>query len=105
MTDEEKLTMLKTLTGEESTEILSAYLFLAKNAVLRKRYPLADDFLQREFPSEYDDIQIQAAVYLYNKRGAEGETQHSENGVSRSYEDGDIPSSLLKSIIPTAVCI
>ena len=41
-------------------------------------------------------------VALLNKRGAEGETAHSENGVSRSYEDGDIPPTLLRRILPMA---
>ena len=42
------------------------------------------------------------AVYLLNKRGAEGETAHSENGISRSYESADIPESMLSGIIPFA---
>ena len=37
---------------------------------------------------------------MLNKRGAEGQTSHSENGISRSYENADIPESMLKSIIP-----
>ena len=46
--------------------------------------------------------QVEVAAYLLNKRGAEGETAHSENGISRSYEDGDVPSSLLRDIVPYA---
>lgn len=103
MTEEEKLAMLRTLTGESDTDILSVYLLLAKDAVLHKAYPLDEDASKREFPAKYDTIQIKIAVYLLNKRGAEGETQHSENGILRSYEDGDIPPSLLRNIIPTAV--
>jgi hypothetical protein len=39
---------------------------------------------------------------MLNKRGAEGEITHTENGVSRQYEDGDIPPSLLRRIVPMA---
>ena len=55
-----------------------------------------------EVPIQYDTTQVEIAAYLLNKRGAEGETAHSENGVSRSYEDGDIPPTLLRRITPMA---
>ncbi len=103
MTDKEKLAMLKTLTDESNIDILSAYLLFAKDTVLHKAYPLDEDYSKREFPIKYDTIQVKIAVYLLNKRGAEGETQHSENGVTRTYEDSDIPPSLLRNIIPMAV--
>jgi hypothetical protein len=44
--------------------------------------------------------QIEIAVYLYNKQGAEGEIGHSENGTSRSYESASIPPSILSDISP-----
>ena len=44
--------------------------------------------------------QVEIAVYLMNKRGAEGESAHSENGVSRTYENGDVPASMLRGIVP-----
>ena len=31
---------------------------------------------------------------------AEGQTQHSENGITRQYENADVPSSMLKAITP-----
>ena len=40
------------------------------------------------------------AMELYSKLGAEGETAHSENGISRTYENGFVSSSLLKSVVP-----
>jgi hypothetical protein len=45
-------------------------------------------------------LQVRVAVYLYNKIGAEGQISHSENGISRGYEPGDIPESLLKEVTP-----
>lgn len=101
MTDDEKLVILKRMTGEKSAAVLSTYLSLAKSVVLSKAYPYDDGGID-EVPPKYDMVQIEIAVYMLNKRGAEGEVSHSENGVSRTYEDGDIPSSLLRRITPMA---
>ena len=100
MTDADKLAMLISMTGETDENVLSTFLTLAKNVVLAKAYPYGDG--TEEMPSKYDTVQVEIAAYMLNKRGAEGETAHSENGVSRSYEDGDIPPTLLRRITPMA---
>lgn len=100
MTDEEKLAMLTSMTGETDEAVLSTYLTLSKNVVIAHAYPYGDG--TEEVPAKYDTVQVEIAAYMLNKRGAEGETAHSENGVSRSYEDGDIPPTLLRRIIPLA---
>lgn len=51
---------------------------------------------------KYLSSQISIAIEIYNKRGAEGQTSHNENGISRSYEKGDISPSLLSRITPIA---
>lgn len=99
MTDEEKLTMLKSMTEETDNDVLSTYLTLAKGVVLSRAYPYTEE---DTVPAKYDTVQVEIAAYMLNKRGAEGETAHSENGVSRSYEDGDIPPTLLRRILPMA---
>lgn len=99
MTEEEKAKTLQTMTGESNTDVLSVYLHLAKNAILERAYPYKT---VDTVPEKYEMLQIEIASYLINKRGAEGETSHSENGVSRSYESGDIPASLLRRIVPMA---
>lgn len=99
MTDEEKLTMLKSMTGETDDDVLSTYLVLAKGVVLSRACPYTEG---DTVPSKYDTVHVEIAAYMLNKRGAEGETAHSENGVSRSYEDGDIPPTLLRRILPMA---
>jgi hypothetical protein len=53
----------------------------------------------------WNELQIQIALFLYNKQGAEGEKEHVENGVSRYYENADIPSSLLDDITPLVVVV
>ena len=37
---------------------------------------------------------------MFAKRGAEGETAHSENGVSRTYASANVSEDLLKEITP-----
>lgn len=101
MTTDEKLQMVKAMTGETDESVLSAYLSLAGNKVCRKAYPF--DPSVTTVPDRYAYAQVEIAVYLLNKRGAEGQTAHSENGISRSYEDGDIPPTLLRDILPFAV--
>ena len=100
MTDETKLTMLESMTGEDNREVLSTYLTLAKGVVLSKAFPYGTG--TKEVPAPYHTTQVEIAAYMLNKRGAEGETVHLENGVSRHYEDGDIPPTLLRRITPMA---
>jgi hypothetical protein len=103
MTDTEKLTMLKAMTGEKDENVLSTYLSIAGNKVLKRAYPF--DSTVTVVPDRYAYNQVEIAAYLVNKRGAEGETAHSENGISRSYEDGDVPPTLLREIVPRASLI
>lgn len=103
MTDTEKLTMLKAMTGEKDENVLSTYLSIAGNKVLKRAYPF--DSTVTVVPDRYAYNQVEIAAYLVNKRGAEGETAHSENGISRSYEDGDVPPTLLREIVPCASLI
>lgn len=100
MTDTEKLEMLKALLGdtEDSENTLSTYLTLAGKKIINKVYPFDDT--KTEVPARYETLQVEIAAYLLNKRGAEGETQHTENGVNRSYASADVPDDMLKSVIP-----
>lgn len=99
MTQEEKLTALKVMVGSsDSDEVLSIYLTFAGSKISAKAYPYQNDI--SEVPAQYAHLQVEIAAYMLNKRGAEGQTSHSENGVSRSYENGDVPPSMLKAVIP-----
>lgn len=103
MTDTEKLTMLKAMTGEKDESVLFTYLSIAGNKILKRAYPFNSTVTV--VPDRYAYNQVEIAAYLVNKRGAEGETAHSENGISRSYEDGDVPPTLLREIVPCASLI
>lgn len=91
-------------TDEEN--LLNELLETAKQVILKRRYPYTeypvDDSGKALLEARYEDTQLNIAVYLFNKRGAEGETAHSENGVSRSYESAGIPESYLIDVLPKA---
>ncbi|MEG2769284.1 MAG: phage head-tail connector protein [Oscillospiraceae bacterium] len=94
----ELLEKLKLLLGVvENDALLLAYLDIAKQKILDKLYPF--DSTVTVLPERYKLKQVEIAQYLYNKRGAEGETSHSENGISRSYENADIPESLMRDVV------
>ena len=104
MTNPEKLTQLKAMLGNQidenwSDEVLLAYLLIAGRKIINRAYPYSNDD-SLVVPTKYEMLQCEIAIYLLNKRGAEGETSHSENGISRSYESADVPESMLKEIVP-----
>ena len=49
-----------------------------------------------DFPPSLESIQRQIVVIHYNKQGVEGQSSHSEGGISRSFED--LPQSLQSTI-------
>ena len=99
MTQVEKLKLLKAMVGESDTDgVLLAYLDIAGGKILNRAYPYGTD--ETEVPTRYDFLQCEIAAYLLNKRGAEGQTSHSENGISRSYESADVPDSMLGAVTP-----
>ncbi len=98
MTESEKLAMLKNLSGETDEEVLLTFLTLAGHKIIQRAYPYRADI--EEVPAKYATNQVEIACYLLNKRGAEGETAHSENGISRMYENADVPDSMLTNVIP-----
>lgn len=99
MTEAEKLSNLSAIVGgADSDETLTAYLTLAGRKIIAKAYPYRDDVT--EVPAKYDFLQVEIAAYMLNKRGAEGQTSHTENGITRAYENADIPASMLRTITP-----
>ena len=96
-----KLSTLKVLLGVTDTsedQLLLTFLSLAEEKILERLYPY--DGEKNELPQRYNGKQLEIAVYLYNKQGAEGQTVHSENGISRTYESADVPESMLRGIAP-----
>lgn len=99
MDDKEKLATVRAMiNGDDTDDILSTYLKLAARKIIARAYPY--DNTVKEVPPQYDYLQCEIAVYMLNKRGAEGQTSHSENGISRQYENADIPVSMLRVVTP-----
>ena len=92
------LETLTRLTSESDEALLTPYLNAATDAVRRRLYPFGP--APADVPAAYRTRTVEIAVYLYGKRGAEGETAHSEGDVSRSYESAGIPASMLSDILP-----
>ena len=66
----------------------------------RRRYIPTKDVL---FEDKYEQIVLKLCMFNIAKYGAEGETSHSENGISRGYENGDASAdSILKKVVPLA---
>lgn len=91
---------------------------LEKLKLLLENPPVSDDLLQLILDNaseiiceirntdivepRYLGVQVSMAVEIFNKRGAEGQVGHSENGIDRSYETGDISEGILSKITPRA---
>lgn len=101
MTNEEKLSNLKLLIEPDTASdgLLVLLLDKAKEMILHRRYGIQYE-PTLEVPTQYEYLQLDIAVEMFSKRGAEGETSHSENGTSRTYENGHVSTSLLKKVVP-----
>ena len=96
-----KIQMLRTLVDDGVTdEVLTIYLLKAREVLLNIIYPTDPDRASKEVPPMYEIKQIEIAEYFLNKRGAEGEIQHIENGVHRNYGSSDIPEAMIRHITP-----
>lgn len=104
MTELEKLSLLRTMVNQPtdnddwSDDVLISYLKIAGEKIINRAYPYNDTIT--DVPRKYGALQCEIATYLLNKRGAEGEVSHSENGVNRTYGSADIPDEMLKGITP-----
>ena len=89
-----KIRITENTNDNELADILES----AKAVILSRRFPFGEQ--PAEIEDKYKDLQIRIAVEMFNKRGAEGETAHSENGVSRSYASANVSEDLLREITP-----
>lgn len=98
MTDSEKLTALRALIGTTSLtdSDLLVFLNIAGSKVIGRCYGIRKS-LHTDVPEEYELIQIELAANAVFKRGAEGQSSYSDNGVSRVYESENV---LLNRIVP-----
>ena len=102
MTNEEKAIKVAELLKPEVVETASVLPFveLAGAVILNRLYPFGD-VEGKAVPPRYDSIQCMIAVDLWSKRGAEGQTSHSENGISRTWASSHVSPDLLRLIVPS----
>jgi hypothetical protein len=103
MTTAEKITLVRHLFGKKAdgTELTDAeiapFLLVAGNIALNTYDPFGDT---DKLPRKYEVVQCRIANFMLVKQGAEGEIQHTENGVTCIYGQSDIPAELLHEIVP-----
>lgn len=55
------------------------------------------------FETKYESLIVKLALASITKYGAEGETAHGENGITRNYDNaGEYPEALMSRIVPLA---
>lgn len=91
-----RLKLLLTIEDDSQDALLLTYLDIAAQKLLDRVYPYDEE---KVLPNRYNLKQIEIAQYLFNKRGADGQTSHGENGISRSYASADVPEDLLKGVV------
>jgi hypothetical protein len=102
MTNEQKIEKLSVLISPDTATddlLLLNLLEMSEGIVLNRRYPFGAPE-GAVVPAQYEHTQLQIAVELYSKMGAEGQTAHDENGIKRTYEAADVSPSLLRRIVP-----
>lgn len=85
---------------EDNELVLDEVLETAKSVILANLYPFEEDTTGKEMPTKYNSLLLDIATEMYNKKGAEGEVAHSENGVSRTYSSAYVSAELLRQITP-----
>ena len=99
MTNDEKIEQIQIMLGDDfEPKVLNVYLRQAKQQILNKRFPYGYE-PEQEIEPQYEQLQIELAIVLFNERGAEGQSSHNENGVSRSWRTKD---QIMNDVVPYA---
>lgn len=108
MTISEKLAQLKALLQVKDTSqdaLLSTYLDFAKAEILAWLYSGKTPEGVTDVPERYEPTQIMACVVGYGLSGAEGQSAHSENGTSRTFDYPTMIDYIRKNVTPYAKVI
>ena len=81
-------------------DLIPMYLEIAQQKVVERLWPFAPEATWDDVPDRYWGVACNIAVYLINKRGAEGETTHRESGTSRTWASADVPNVMFAGITP-----
>ena len=106
MTREEMIAQVSAMAEEDDATVVGYYLDNAAEIILNQMYPYDESregLTELAVLDKYLYTQMRIAVVLLNKRGADGESMHIENGINRHYSSTDIPADLRRQIVPKAV--
>lgn len=100
----EILADVSTYLGDEVSEQDNPVLLILINRAIRKvcskRHPWGYTDVEKETAvSKYRDVVFDAVIYYWAKQGSEGQSSHSENGISRGYQSED---DLYFDVVPMA---
>ena len=97
MTNDEKIEYMQVELDEEyPPRVLGVYLRKAGQKILNKRFPFGYE-AEQEVEAQYEQLQIELAIVLFNERGVEGQKSHNENGVSRTWRSVD---EIMTEVVP-----
>ena len=103
MTESQKRDSIRQILNIDISEDprISVYLNLAKAEIISWVYGYTDkDISTGELPAQYDTLQVNAVIAGYSINGAENQTSHSENGISRSFKHSDMSDYIRSNVTP-----
>jgi hypothetical protein len=107
MTDNEKLTAIKTVLEDgsgymPSDETINTYIALSRGEILAWMYHLIGGVPEgvTEVPEKYDHIHVYSVIAGWTHAGAEGQSVSIENGVHRHFEYTDMLDYIHKNVLP-----
>lgn len=95
-----KLQLEGLIADVPSDNALIAELDNALMAINAKRRYVATS--EAPLEPKYFNLQVRLAKYAVLKSGAEGETSHIENGITRHYDSSSYPHDMMKEVVPLA---
>ena len=101
MNESQKILFTQMLTEndpEATADVVKVYLQVAANMILQRLYHYGIPPMTI-LPNAYDVMQCELAARQFLRRGGQGETAHSENGISRTYGSAD-DSDILDRVVP-----
>lgn len=97
MAFDDKINKIKLiLGGDEKEDVIGAYLEMAESEILS--WSGAESI-----SPNYDTVQIMAVIAGYNLLGAENQTSHSENGISRVFRYSDMLAYIRNNVCAKVV--
>ena len=104
MTNAEKIETVKTLVesdAEATDAVVSVYLNLACSVMVKWLFPFDSNKSADDIPEIYEMDQCELAARYFLRRGGQGEINHEENGINRTYATVD-DEDILKRLTPFA---